>query len=166
MKRARNASGFVLPGAKLETPSSVAAGHVSAAGLADPLGFVEARVAARRGMGRERRQQALDGRASAVRASGGILGLLPAAQYDLFKLGPAIEALVFEDWHIYCHSSGGRTSIQFPLCVWPSRQEMVRAHPQLLMLPKLSVSFVQPTMPSCVLTSTHQTPQRSVSLTG
>ena len=66
----------------------------------------------------------------------------------------------------YYHSSGGRTPIQFPLCVWPSRQEMVRAHPQLLMPPKVSVTFVQPTTPFRVLTFTHQTPQRSLSLTG
>ena len=78
----------------------VAAGHGSAAGLADTLGLVETRVRVRRSVGGERRQQALDGGASAVRASRRILGLFPAAQDDLFKLGPAIEALVFEDWHI------------------------------------------------------------------
>ena len=53
-----------------------------------------------------------------------------------------------------------------PISIWPSRAETVRAHPQPLMLPKLSASFVQPTTPFRVLTFTHQTPQRSASATG
>ena len=81
--------------------------------------------------------------------------LVPQSKHWYSKIG--ISSAILAD--------GGRR-FNFRFRWWSPSPEMVSAHAQPSMLPKFSASFVQPMMPSAVLTFTHQVPQRSSSVTG